>query len=133
MERCPLCLKNPVKLFHHWDYEKNIGVGLCEECHVYIHNGLSLKDWPITKVLQRLTYRYLKFRFDSKAEDVWKFKRNYAELASEIKRNLNIPYDDRFVYTHIYTAAKRFPQAPSPYVFRGILTAEKLREPEESG
>ena len=30
--------------FHHWDYELDVGVRLCRECHESIHDGLRARD-----------------------------------------------------------------------------------------
>ena len=38
-ENCPLCDDEADLEFHHWDYDKNVGVMLCRECHNYIHEG----------------------------------------------------------------------------------------------
>ena len=37
---CPLC-RNVVKSleFHHWDYDHEIGVEICRDCHNFIHEG----------------------------------------------------------------------------------------------
>jgi len=38
---CPLCMTtSPRNIdFHHWDYERDIGVHLCRECHNSLHDG----------------------------------------------------------------------------------------------
>lgn len=37
---CPLCRSEADALeFHHWDYENDVGVELCGECHSAIHGG----------------------------------------------------------------------------------------------
>lgn len=37
---CPLCRRQTGTLeFHHWDYDEDIGVEICEECHNTIHGG----------------------------------------------------------------------------------------------
>jgi hypothetical protein len=38
-DACPLCGVSEDLDYHHWDYERNIGVCLCRECHNYIHGG----------------------------------------------------------------------------------------------
>jgi len=37
---CPIC-GDDVKLdFHHWDYDEDIGIEICRDCHNEIHDGL---------------------------------------------------------------------------------------------
>lgn len=39
MSQCSLCENSRDLEFHHWDYEDDVGVELCRECHNYIHGG----------------------------------------------------------------------------------------------
>lgn len=40
MQHCPLCRRDDVSLeFHHWDYDEDIGVEICRDCHNAIHGG----------------------------------------------------------------------------------------------
>jgi len=40
MPECPLCRNSRHNLdFHHWDYDKGIGVEICRDCHNRIHEG----------------------------------------------------------------------------------------------
>lgn len=38
-DACPLCDTSTDLEYHHWDYDKNIGIHLCRECHNCIHEG----------------------------------------------------------------------------------------------
>jgi len=47
--------------FHHWDYERDIGVQICRDCHDYAHDGRRVSDtsgsgWE-TEALKRLITR----------------------------------------------------------------------------
>jgi hypothetical protein len=41
---CPLCESSGNDIqdldFHHWDYDKDIGVHICRECHNTLHDGM---------------------------------------------------------------------------------------------
>jgi hypothetical protein len=40
MSECPLCEEFHLSLeFHHWDYDADIGIEVCRECHNAIHGG----------------------------------------------------------------------------------------------
>jgi NMD protein affecting ribosome stability and mRNA decay len=44
---CPVCGCNDGSNefdFHHWDYEEDIGVQLCRDCHDYAHDGKRVSD-----------------------------------------------------------------------------------------
>jgi hypothetical protein len=42
---CPLCRRKAANLeYHHWDYEEDIGVRICEYCHEYIHRFKKARD-----------------------------------------------------------------------------------------
>jgi len=30
--------------FHHWDYQTDIGVHLCRDCHNFVHEGVRARD-----------------------------------------------------------------------------------------
>jgi len=43
--QCPLCSAKDVELdFHHWEYNEDIGVGLCRGCHQTIHEGMRASE-----------------------------------------------------------------------------------------
>jgi hypothetical protein len=39
MDKCAVCESTETVDFHHWDYEHDIGVLLCRDCHNYVHGG----------------------------------------------------------------------------------------------
>jgi len=41
---CPICLETGGLDFHHWDYERDIGIHICRECHTHIHDGVRARD-----------------------------------------------------------------------------------------
>ncbi|MEM4973357.1 MAG: hypothetical protein QXR87_06600 [Candidatus Hadarchaeales archaeon] len=119
---CALC-GGEGKIFHHWDYQTGTGCHLCVDCHTYIHHATGIENWPWSKVIQSLTYRFLKLKGSSLPPNL-----KASDLTKLLIKKFNIPFEERFVYTHVYTVLKRFPLAPSPWVFQGI-TASPNREP----
>jgi len=43
---CPLCMTvSPQNIdFHHWDYDRDIGVHLCRDCHNQLHDGKRARE-----------------------------------------------------------------------------------------
>lgn len=44
---CPICTIDYYDAeidFHHWDYEENVGVNICRDCHMKIHRGKRIRD-----------------------------------------------------------------------------------------
>jgi hypothetical protein len=41
--KCPLCGEERKLDYHHWDYEQDVGVHICRNCHNYIHNPEGAK------------------------------------------------------------------------------------------
>jgi hypothetical protein len=39
MATCPLCRSDATLEFHHWDYDRDIGIELCRDCHNAVHGG----------------------------------------------------------------------------------------------
>jgi hypothetical protein len=63
---CPLCNARKEKSeldFHHWDYDRNIGVQLCRGCHEKIHDGqrahIQTKEAPDGTTWHKRTTRNL--------------------------------------------------------------------------
>lgn len=41
---CACCERSLSLEFHHWDYETDEGIHLCEECHAYIHRNVTATE-----------------------------------------------------------------------------------------
>lgn len=117
---CLLCHEEKKLIWHHWDYEENIGCWLCQSCHTYIHNGLGISDFPWSNVLQRLTYRYIKTYYPNTYERIE--RGNIAAFSRRIKEIFNIPFDESFVYGKVYKVVKQYPKDTSRWVWQGIVS-----------
>lgn len=45
--KCACCERSNSSVtidYHHWDYESDVGVYLCRECHNYIHDGKRARE-----------------------------------------------------------------------------------------
>lgn len=41
---CPICLETAALDFHHWDYDRDIGIHICRDCHTELHDGVRARD-----------------------------------------------------------------------------------------
>ena len=96
---CPLCRRASNLDFHHWDYDEDIGIKLCRECHDDIHDGLrqshqqnkakfhGYSDW-IQRAVENLIEKDIAFlptdEFNIQ-EQPW------AEYRHRLKERYNLP------------------------------------------
>ena len=100
---CPLCRQGSKLDFHHWDYETDIGVKICRECHEHIHDGIrkthqdnkaksyGYSGW-VTRAVNNLIIKDIAFlkpgEFDIQTQ-------SWEEYRDRLKKRYNLP--DKYV------------------------------------
>ena len=85
---CPVCRRKEADLdFHHWDYKKDLGCHICNDCHFYGHSGENCRpsetvgdEW-VPRFFSRLMIIY---------------RRNHSWLSQDrIFKQLSVPQKHR--------------------------------------
>jgi len=77
--KCAFCESEGRLDFHHWDYDRDIGINICRVCHNYIHEGKRARvqtseapkgeDWKVAVINRTVgLHEQLNGRSDSWAD-----------------------------------------------------------------
>lgn len=101
---CPLChtSKDEDELdFHHWNYQENIGIHICRDCHTEIHDGLRASEQT------KRAPENEDWRFESLTRLIKLHKETHDGVSSweELAWRYNVPSEYKWILERVLTMA----------------------------